>query len=502
MASQFDAARARFSEDLRAHLLPDEMKKLRADIEAADGAFLGVEGAESLLVGAYRSVLVTLKFARTRIILRVVYEGDRAAGIWFEPVPADLEATVRGAVAALEKRDFPAAEARFHDKMRAALPPADLARRWTEVDAKFGAFREIDAVVPQRDPPYWQLVANCRFERSTAGVQFVFDMHGRVVGFFVGEPAVPASAWAPPPYVDAARFEERRVVVGSKPPLPGALVVPKGVAKAPVVILVHGSGPGDMDESISLNRAYRMFKDLAFGLGSRGIAVLRHDKRTKIDPSGVLTVEQEYVDSIRAAMELVKATPGLDPTRVVVLGHSLGGTIAPRIAKEVPGVAALAILAGSTRSLPDSMIMQLTYFQKLDPDNRQLPEEIARAKRLKALIEDPMLKPDQKLEGMGGTTGAYFLDLRGYDHARAAADLSIPMLVLQGERDYQVTVDELETWERTLQGKSNVATKRYPALNHFFMPGTGTPTPEDYRRTNHVAPEVVADVADFVLRLR
>jgi surfactin synthase thioesterase subunit len=76
--------------------------------------------------------------------------------------------------------------------------------------------------------------------------------------------------------------------------------------------------------------------------------------------------------------------------------------------------------------------------------------------------------------------------------------LACRMLVLQGERDYQVTMKDFGGWRRTLDGKSGATLKTYPSLNHLFVSGAGTPSPAEYERPGHVDEGVVDDIAKWV----
>ena len=267
-----------------------------------------------------------------------------------------------------------------------------------------------------------------------------------------------------------------------------------------MVILVHGSGPSDADSTIGPNK---IFKDLAWGLASRGVAALRYVKRTRAVPAPVSSVKEEVLDAARAAVDLARTTPGLDRARVVVAGHSQGGYLAPRIAAEAPGVAGLVLLAAPSRPLQDSLVEQHAYFVKLDPGSAEQKRLLAAARAFKARIEDPLLRPDDQVDlpGGGSERGGYFLSLRGYRPTEAAAALSIPMLVLQGDRDYQVTAADLQGWKQALGTRTGVTTRRYPALNHLLIAGSGTPRPGEYQTPGHVAEEVVADIAAFVEKL-
>src|SRR5262249_23144105 len=130
----------------------------------------------------------------------------------------------------------------------------------------------------------------------------------------------------------------------------------------PAVVLVHGSGPNDRDETILGNKPFR---DLAGGLASQGIAVLRYEKRTRAHAAKLAvktpTLDEEVTDDAVAAGKLLRRTKDVDPKRVFVLGHSLGATMAPRIGERDPDIAGLIVLAGATRPLEDLILEQVSY---------------------------------------------------------------------------------------------------------------------------------------------
>lgn len=74
----------------------------------------------------------------------------------------------------------------------------------------------------------------------------------------------------------------------------------------------------------------------------------------------------------------------------------------------------------------------------------------------------------------------------------------IPLLFLQGDRDFQVTPDgDFKLWRTGLAGGSGTF-RSYPVLDHLFMAGEGEPSPADYRKPGNVAPEVIADIANWL----
>ena len=163
-------------------------------------------------------------------------------------------------------------------------------------------------------------------------------------------------------------------------------------------------------------------------------------------------------------------TPGaIDGQRIFVVGHSLGGMLVPRIADLDSGIAGFIIMAGATEPIEDMMLVQTSYVSMLDGvvtegEQAVLDQLILQVDRVKALSDS-----SPATEFILGAPAPYWLDLRGYDPASAAADIDRPMLVLQGERDYQVTSDHLERWREALSSSDDVEFAVYPTLNHLFI---------------------------------
>jgi dienelactone hydrolase len=356
--------------------------------------------------------------------------------------------------------------------------------------------------------PNTVVVQPVEFEKAALDFTVAVAADGRLAGFFL-RPAAPKAPYSPAPYAHPDRYTEREVSVGDDPwKLGGTLAMPRGVDPAPAVVLVHGSGAHDRVETI--NPQMKPFRDLSDGLASRGIAVLRYEKRTKVYGAQFaalrhFTVQDETVDDAVRAVKLLAATPGIDPRRIYVLGHSLGGYLLPRILEQAPQAAGGIALAGSTRPLEDLLVEQLEYLIPLqtagasDEIKKLGAEHLARARQAAAEIK--ALTP-ATLDGppIENAPRSYWLDLKGYNPPALAAKLHKRLLVLQGERDYQVTMADFANWNNALAGQPTATLKSYPALNHLFEAGTGKARPEEYTRPGHIAAEIIDDIAAWVLR--
>jgi dienelactone hydrolase len=414
-------------------------------------------------------------------------------------------ARARRFVGLLAAHDFQTAATLFDEQMKAALSPDRLAKIWADLEQDRGTFKTVTHVKLQHRGAMTAAIVELQLARGRHRARVVFDARRRVTGLWF-KPVPPS--WEPPPYARAARFREEDVTVGSGEwATPGTLSVPSGKGPFPALILVHGSGPNDRDES-SASGPQRVFKDLAWGLASRGIAVLRYDKRTlthgrklkKVMHS--FTQREEYVEDALAAVELLRADGRIDPRRIFVLGHSEGGSLAPRIGAASKHIRGLVVLAGSTRDFATIIIDQLTYLARLDGDVDA--EERARIEDMRRRVQ-PLRQPALLEETPADRLpfqipAAYWKDELAHPPVEAARAYRNRMLILQGERDYQVTMADFAGWKKGLAGRKQVTFRSYPRLDHHFVEGEGPSRPEQYRRPGHVAKYVIDDIAAWIER--
>lgn len=291
-------------------------------------------------------------------------------------------------------------------------------------------------------------------------------------------------------------YTEVLVQLEAEKPLEAVLTLPKTSGKPPVVILIHGSGPSDKDETIGENKP---FADIAHGLAQRGIASFRFDKRTYAypdDAADYATVQGEVLHDAAAAVQQMKNNKSVG--NVYVLGHSMGGMLAPTIAAESAGdVTGIIMLAGTPRSLVDLMYdqnMELIESLKLLPDQAQemIDEVNAQLNPLRTLGENDT-------GDYLGAPASYWASLNAIDTAAVAEGLDIPMLVMQGTDDFQVSVEnDFNAWKELLEGREGVSFKLYDGLNHLFMPTSGKRDATEYDTASVVDPQVIEDIATFI----
>lgn len=420
--------------------------------------------------------------------------------------PSTPETKSKSFIELLAARRFSDASAMFDAKVAEGLPTDDLSKLWGELDKALGGFKETGAPRAEDAGPYRVVIVPCIFAGGTLEAKLAWDDAGRISGLFFSPPQ---GEYAPPPYA-SADLVKREVVVGHDPwKLPGELVLPPGAGPFPAVVLVHGSGPNDRNESVGPNRP---FEDLALGLASKGIAVLRYDKRTRVHGKALgavletFTVKDETITDALEAVALLRADAAIDPTRVFVLGHSLGGQLVPRIAEADPKLAGLVILAGSTGTVGDAIVRQTEYILLLGrgPGGALTPDEDAKVEALRKqnarLVEISGGAEAKPTEMIFGAPPSYWRDLSKYDAPALAAKLDRPVFVLQGGRDYQVTMTDFDRWKKALDGKPKARLVTYPKLNHLMIAGEGPSGPEEYKLAGHVDEAVIVDIAIFASR--
>ncbi len=415
----------------------------------------------------------------------------------------DLKALAQTFVNQLLTDNFPEATSQFDEQMKNVFNEAKLQESWQSLVKKAGKPLELTVLRTAELEGYRIVVIRCQFEEATLDTQVVFNHQGQISGLNF----MPVqTTYHPPDYVNQSSFHEVNVTVGSgKWALPGTLTIPNSSGPFPGLVLVHGSGPNDRDETVG---STKVFRDLAWGLASKGIAVLRYEKRTlkhapELTPELVLemTVKEEVVDDALLAIGRMRQKADIDSKRVFVLGHSLGATLIPRIGQQDPDLAGLIVMAGITRPLEDTILDQFTYLYSLA--GTMTDEQKAQLEDLKvkvARVKDPELSVDVSPKDLPlGVSAAYWLDLRSYSPVDVMKTLSIPALILQGGRDYQVLpTEDFEGWKTALSSRKDVYFKLYPKLNHLFMVGEGKSTPHEYLIEGHVDQEVIDTIAQWI----
>lgn len=307
-------------------------------------------------------------------------------------------------------------------------------------------------------------------------------------------------------------MDEKVIIAkGTKYPLDGILALPENLSKkVPAVVLIHGSGSSDKDETIMANKPFR---DVSEYLVSKGIAVLRYDKRTFVYGKQILkeadysklTVEQETIEDAILATNILKNDVRIDADKVYILGHSMGGMLAPRIDVEGGNFAGIIILAGSPRNLTDIMLGQVEdIVGQLGKLLRIIAvKQTAGIKKKFEAIPGMTTEQAQKTKSFGKTYAWYFKEMNEHPASGYLSSIKKPIFILQGEKDFQVSVEkDFNMYKQILADKPNVTFKLYPGLNHLFMKsvyGTVKEYKKEYKIPSKVDSAVLYDIARWIL---
>lgn len=286
--------------------------------------------------------------------------------------------------------------------------------------------------------------------------------------------------------------------------LPGTLYLPNTPKKCPVVIMVHGSGPHDRNCSIGKNK---IFQDIALQLVQKGIAVFLYDKRTYvyqyIDPFPMDSMDynSETIEDAVEAFYAIKKVKELDSNRVFIAGHSQGAMCAPLIAKQCKGLKGLVLLAAPGRSLLEIIPEQLDYvLTTVAAEDKEESEKIHNA--MKWQVKNAM-KPDLTLKSKVmlpfGAKPKYWLFDRNYKVLEEGKKLTLPIVLLQGGRDYNVTKKDFDLWNEAMKGKPNFKSYWLENLDHMFFAGSGMAKPSDVMTIGHVSKTIGEKMSDFIL---
>lgn len=400
-------------------------------------------------------------------------------------------------VTLLINEDFTGVYGYFNTSISSQITAEEFALIWQQqIATPNGNITRIVRTREVNESGYPVVYVTCNFSKiAVLDVKISFNVHQRVVSLLV-VPTLETFAYLPPSYVDLNAFSEQNVSFGlERWKLPATLTIPNGAGPFPAVLLVHGSGPNDRDETYGPNKP---FKDLAWGLASRGVVVLRYEKRTFQYPEEIaqltnFTVQDETIADAVAGVDFLSASSFVDHGRIFVLGHSLGGMLAPRIALQTDRIAGLILLAAPSRPLEDLMLEQTRYLANLSGVNQS--DELEELARLVLKVKTLDIEEG---EDVLGAPKSYWADLATYDPVSTAQSLHIPMLILQGKRDYQVTMTDFSRWNETFSENQSVNLKTYSSLNHFFIAGTGVPSNAEYLLEGHVDAEIISDIATWI----
>jgi pimeloyl-ACP methyl ester carboxylesterase len=398
----------------------------------------------------------------------------------------------------LAKGEFKSIQKRFSRKLQKKIKPIQLRLIWTSLSKSLGEYRGSDEASMTTKDETVVVITPLRFEKGSLSLQLSFTGDEISALWFSPRDYQPNAAYAGQSY-----GKERLKIEADQYILPAEVMLPRDCNQCPLLVLVHGSGPSDMDEAIG---PAKPFKDLAMGLALEGIATLRYDKRSFVakegfGPKDSFTIQDETVLDAITAVKLAKTLSYIDSNRIFVAGHSLGAYAAPLIAEQDPSIAGFVMLAGPERQLYEIIPQQMDYIFGLDGKRtRKEKKSLRKLKNDLELLRNLEVEQPKKLKGQVTYWPLpFYTNLIGYSPSKSIEKTGAPFLILQGEYDYQVSyTDDFQLMQKQLSDAGNATFISYPKLDHLFMETEDFSEPMDYMQPRNVDQQVVSDIADWI----
>jgi pimeloyl-ACP methyl ester carboxylesterase len=411
---------------------------------------------------------------------------------------------------AVSKGNWEGAYALFNETLKKHVPAEIFPKVWQAKTAPYGKLGKPLSIKRETNSVHTNVVMTYEAEKFPMDITINFDKDGYIDDFYIPFYYTPASQYKEPSYDKKENYMEKEVTIGEGEfALSGTLTMPKGKGPFPVVVLVHGSGPNDKDESLYSTKPFR---DIAVGLANKDIAVLRYEKVTREHhiKSGMnpkLTIQEETVDDAIKAVELLQTIPQVDKKQVYVLGHSQGGYALPRIieADREHKIAGGIVVSGPSGKFQDLMLWQQQDALERAKKQGAPPEQLEALKanlafweQQIALINDPKYSKDSIPKELQFPNAYWWYELRDYVPTQLAAKQDVPLLIMQGGKDLQVPLSHINEWKDALVNRDNVIYKQYPNLIHLLVNYAGEPDYSEYAIPANVPENFIQHMANWI----
>ena len=406
-------------------------------------------------------------------------------------------------------REFDKIALEFDSIMSKGLSAQALEQTLVGLESVYGEMGSFKTPVIEQIGDNWIARTPIVFSKLLMMLSVTFTPKQQIAGLFI---TPQSGSYVMPNYVDGLSFLESKMEFGTEGwKVKGTLTYPKNGKPHPLIIIVHGSGPIDRDGSTGNSKIYR---DLAWGLASKGIAVFRYDKRSNVHGNKLYmesyqgktyTAQDEVVDDVLSAIKLLTPNIHVDSNQMFIAGHSQGGMLAPMIAQQSGKLKGFILLAANARPIQDLLVEQMDY---LYPDSAVMDAknyyEKKRIQQQAAYSKKKKLDPKSPTDSLPfGVSAVYWNFLNTYNQLKTFEKSPTHALVLQGERDYQVTMTDFRLWQQAApkrKAKTNFIS--YPKLNHLFIKGEGRSVPAEYQQQGNMDETVIVDIKRWIEGLK
>jgi pimeloyl-ACP methyl ester carboxylesterase len=385
----------------------------------------------------------------------------------------------------LQQEKFEDATKRFDATMTKAMSTAELQKLWLAVVQQNGAFKKTEKGRVLHVTNYDVVDTPCEFEKSGLVVRVAFDKQLQVAGLFF----LPANK---PKRASDESDVQLKTTSGD---LFGTIDLPSDKGPWPVVLVIAGSGPTDRDgnQPQMKNDSLRL---VGKALASHGVAALRYDKRGIGKSAAAGAVEDDlrfenYVDDAAAWVKQLRGDKRF--SKVIILGHSEGSLVGVLAAKREK-IDGLVSVAGSGRDLASLLRDQLK--RNLPPmlfeQSSHMIDELVAGRKVAdvpaelTVLFRPSVQP-------------FLMSLLKYNPTKEIGELQIPMLVVQGTTDLQVSMDDAKSLSAA---NKNVRLATIENMNHVLKNAPGKSIAEQVKSYSDpslpLSPKLMDEIVAFI----
>jgi uncharacterized protein len=384
-----------------------------------------------------------------------------------------------------KEKDFAKAIEMLSLYAKSKISESELKLSVSQIETSLGKFTKVIEVNQEKNIYFF----NTKFENTSYDINIIFDSLNLISTFQLKS------------HRNFDKSKKDFIIPNGNYPLIGSLEQPLLVNKEILVIFIHGSGPNDRDETFQQNKP---FKDIAIGLSENGISSYRFDKKTLTYPSFFsdknMDIDNEVCNDIYSIVSFFRNDSIFKNYKIVLIGHSLGAMLLPRIADSLKTtINAMVMLAAPAYKFENLILTQFKYLYELN-QSEELKNEIEKLKKSITFLHSTQFNIQSLNDSLPLKMPAvYWKSILEYDQIKIAKRISIPTLIIQPERDYQVDKSNYLQWKKVLKGKKNYFYKSYLNLNHLFLEGQGKSTPSEYLKKQNVPQYFIDDLSNWLL---